>query len=127
MPGNIAYSADIDSARNKAFVSAWQARFHRLPTDNEGLAYNGAQVMFEGVRLAHSAKPGDVAKALNGVTIDTIFGSAKMRAEDHQLVLANFVGHAKVVNGQLRPVIEKAFPATLTPPPSPLCKMSAAG
>lgn len=122
-PGNIAYSPDIDNARNKAFVAAWKAKFKRLPTDNEGLAYNGMQVIFEGVRLSHSAKPADVAKALNGAQLKTVFGDARMRPEDHQLVLANFVGHAKVVDGKLRPVIEKAFPATLTPPPSPECKM----
>ena len=122
-PGNTGYTPDIDNPRNKAFVAAWKAKFNRLPTDNEGQAYNGAQVMFEGVRLAKSVKPGDVAKALQGATINSIYGPVVMRAADNQLVLPNYVARVKVADGQLRPVIEQTFPPSLTPPPSPLCKM----
>ena len=121
--GNTGYTPDIDTPRNKAFVAAWRAKFNRLPTDNEGQAYNGAQVMFEGVRLAKSVKPGDVAKALRGATIDSMYGPVVMRAADNQLLLPTFVARAKVVDGELRPVIEQTFPPSLTPPPSPLCKM----
>lgn len=123
-PGNITYGPDLDNPRNKAFVAAWKAKFNRLPTDNEGLAYNGTQVIFDGVKLAKSAKPGDVAKALSGQTLDTIFGPAQMRAADNQLVLPNLVGRAKIVDGVLRPVIEQQFPASVMPAASPLCKMA---
>jgi branched-chain amino acid transport system substrate-binding protein len=122
-PGNTGYAADIDTPRNKAFVAAWKTRFNRLPTDNEGMAYNGAQVIFDGVKKAGSAKPADIAKALSGTTLDTLYGPALMRAADHQLVLPNYVGRVKSVDGQLRPVIEQKFPAALTPPASTLCKM----
>lgn len=122
-PGNVTYSPDIDNPRNKAFVAAWKAKFNRLPTDNEGLAYNGAQVMFDGVKLAKSAKPADVAKALSGAQIESIFGNATMRAADNQLVLPNFVGRAKLVDGALRAQLETTYPASLTPPASPLCKL----
>ena len=123
-PGTTGYTPDIDNARNKAFVSAWKAKFNRLPTDNEGQAYNGSQVMFEGVKKAGSVKPADIAKALPGASIDSIYGPVQMRAADNQLVLPNFVGRAKVADGLLRPVIEQTFPPAMTPPPSPLCKMS---
>jgi branched-chain amino acid transport system substrate-binding protein len=126
-PGNVTYSPDLDNARNKAFVAAWKAKFNRVPTDNEGLAYNGAQVIFEGVKKAKSVKPGEVSKALNGATLDTVFGQAQMRAADNQLVIPNLVGRAKVMDGQLRPVVEQVFPASLTPAASPLCKMGTAG
>ena len=121
--GNTAYTPDIDSPRNKAFVDAWKAKFNRLPTDNEGQAYNGVQVMLEGVKLAKSVKPGEVSQALRGAQIDTVYGKVTMRAADNQLVLPNYVGRAKAVDGVLRPVVEQVFPASLTPPPSPLCKM----
>lgn len=121
--GNTAYTPDIDSTRNKAFVDAWKAKFNRLPTDNEGQAYNGVQVMLEGVKLAKSVKPGEVSQALRGAQIDTVYGKVTMRAADNQLVLPNYVGRAKAVDGVLRPVVEQVFPASLTPPPSPLCKM----
>lgn len=121
--GTTSYTPEIDTPRSKTFVAAWKARFNRLPTDNEAQAYNGAQVMFEGVRLAKSVKPADVSKALRGAQIDTIYGNVTMRAADNQLVLPNYVGRVKTVDGVLRPVIEQTFPPSLTPAPSPLCKM----
>lgn len=122
-PGNVTYSPDLDTPLNKAFVAAWKAKFNRLPTDNEGQAYNGTQVMFEGVKLAKSVKPADVTKALRGAKIDTIYGNVEMRAADNQLMLPNYVGRVEVIDGQLRPKIQQTFAASLTPPPSPLCKM----
>jgi len=122
-PGTTGYTPDIDNPRNKAFVAGWKAKFNRLPTDNEGQAYNGAQVMFEGIKKSGSNKPADVAKALGGATIDSIYGPVVMRAADNQLVLPNYVGRAKVADGVLRPVIEQTFPPSLAPAASPLCKM----
>ena len=121
--GTTGYTPDIASPRNKAFVAAWKAKFNRLPTDNEGQAYNGAQVMFEGVRKAASAKPGEVSKALRGASFDSLYGPVTMRSQDNQLLLPNFVGRAKLVDGVLRPTIERQFEAAITPAPSPLCKM----
>jgi len=121
--GTTGYTPDIDTPRSKAFVQAWKARFNRLPTDNEGQSYNGAQVIFEGVRLSHSNRPEDISKALRGAQLDTIYGNVTMRAADNQLVLPNFVGRAKVVDGVLRPVIEQTFPPSIAPAPSPLCRM----
>lgn len=123
VPGNSGYAADLNNPRNKEFVAAWKAKFNRMPTDAEGQAYNGAQVMFDGVRLAKSVKPEDVSKALRGAELNTIYGKVTMRAADNQLMLPNYVGRAKMVDGTLRPVIEDTYPASLTPPPSPLCKM----
>jgi len=121
--GNTAYTPDIDTPRNKAFVAAWKAKFKRLPTDNEGQAYNGMLVMFEGVKKAGSVKPAEVSKALRGATIDTLYGQVTMRAQDNQLVLPTYAARVKAVDGQLRPVIEQNFPPSLTPSPSPLCKI----
>jgi branched-chain amino acid transport system substrate-binding protein len=122
-PGTTGYTPDIDTPKSKAFVAAWKAKFNRLPTDNEGQAYNGAQVMLEGVKLAKSNKPEEVSKALRGAQLDTIYGNVTMRAADNQLVLPNYVGRAKMVDGVLRPVVEQTFPASIVPAPSPLCKM----
>lgn len=121
--GTTTYTPDIETPRNKAFAAAWKARFNRLPTDNEGQAYNGAQVIFAGVRKAGSTKPAEVSRALRGAQLETIYGSVTMRAQDNQLVLPNFVARAKTMDGVLRPVIEKRFEPSLTPAASPLCKM----
>ncbi|WP_342131757.1 ABC transporter substrate-binding protein [Hydrogenophaga sp. OTU3427] len=122
-PGNTPYAASLDNPRNKAFVAAWKAKFNRLPTDTEGQGYNGAQVIFEGVKLAKSARPEDVSKALRGAQIDTVYGNVTMRAADNQLMLPNYVARAKMVDGALRPVVEQTFAPSVIPAPSPLCKM----
>lgn len=122
--GNTAYTADIDTPRNKAFVAAWKAKFGRLPSDTEGMSYNGVQLIFDGVKKARSAKPGDIAKALQGATIDSVHGPVVMRAADNQLLLPNYIVRVRRVGEQLRPSLEQVFPASLAPPPSPLCKLS---
>lgn len=123
MQGTLGYGPDLDIPRNQAFVTAWQAKYKRPPTDTEGLAYNGAWVMLDGVRLAKSPRPGDVSKALEGAQLDTIFGPITMRAADHQLLMPNFIARVKNVEGQLRPVVEQVFPPSIIPAASPLCKL----
>lgn len=123
VPGNVGYTPDIDTPQSKAFASAFKAKFNRLPSDTEGQAYNGAMVLFQGVTLAKSVKPEDVTKALRGAQVDTLYGKATVRAADNQLVIPNYIARVKTADGVLRPVIERAYPTSLVPPASPLCKM----
>lgn len=120
--GNISYSASIPTERNKQFVAAWKQEFKREPTENEGQAYNGVQAIFSGVKSAGSVKPAAVAKALSGATVDTIFGPAKIRAEDHQMLLPNYIGEVRKVGGQFKPVVMQSFNASIIPPPSGACR-----
>ncbi|QBR39643.1 branched-chain amino acid ABC transporter substrate-binding protein [Kerstersia gyiorum] len=121
--GNIGYSPDIDTARNHEFVTEFQEKYGRAPTDNEGQAYNAVQTIFEGVKLAGSTKPGEVSRALRGATYDTIYGPATMRAEDNQLVLPTYIGQVEAVDGKLRPVVKQAFGPDIVPAPTGECKM----
>lgn len=122
--GNSGYGADIDTPENKAFVEAWQAKYNRLPTDNEGQAYNGVQVIFEGVKLANSVAPKDISAALRGASFPSIYGGVTMRAEDNQLLLPNYISQVvKQEDGSLRPVIQHVFDATTIPEPSSQCKL----
>lgn len=121
--GIIGWVSDIDTPMNKAFVSGWKAKYNGLPADYHAQAYNGMQVLFEGIRKAGSVKPVDVAKALKGATMDSIYGTVTMRAQDHQLVLPGYIGKVQMVNGEYRSTLERTFPVSIVPPPSPLCKM----
>ncbi|WP_416400684.1 ABC transporter substrate-binding protein [Alicycliphilus denitrificans] len=123
VPGNVGYTPDIDTPQSKAFAAAFKARHNRLPSDTEGQAYNGAMVLLQGVKLAGSTKPLDVTKALRGAEVETLYGKATVRAADNQLLIPNYIARVKVADGVLRPVIERSYPATLTPPASPLCKL----
>lgn len=124
VPGNIGFTPDIDTPRTKAFVEAFMAKHDRLPSDTEAQAYNGAIILFQGVEMADSVEPEAVMKALRGAQVETLYGVNTIRAEDNQLVIPNYVARVKMVDGQLRPVIEHEYPDSLTPPPSPDCKMS---
>lgn len=122
--GNSGYGADINTPENKAFVEAWKAKYQRLPTDNEGQAYNGVQTIFEGVRLADSVKPEDISAALRGASFPSIYGGVTMRAEDNQLLLPNYISQViREEDGNLRPVIQYSFDASIVPPPSADCKL----
>ncbi|ODU58476.1 MAG: ABC transporter substrate-binding protein [Comamonadaceae bacterium SCN 68-20] len=123
VPGNVGYTPDIDTPQSKAFATAFKAKHNRLPSDTEGQAYNGAMVLLQGVKLAGSTKPLDVTKALRGAEVETLYGKATVRAADNQLLIPNYIARVKVADGVLRPVIEQSYPATLTPPASPLCKL----
>jgi len=122
--GTMNYGPEIDTARNKAFVAAWRKKFNRDPNENEVAGYSGVQVILQGVQKANSVKPTEIAKALSGATLETVWGPAKMRAEDHQLVKPNYIGRVKSVGGQLRPMIETSFDAAMaTPPAAAACKL----
>lgn len=123
VPGNVGYTPDIDNPHSKAFSSAFKAKHQRLPSDTEGQAYNGAMVLFQGVKLAGSVNPEAVTKALRGAQVDTLYGPATIRKEDNQLLIPNYVARVKTADGVLRPVIEQTYPASITPAASPLCKL----
>ena len=123
VPGNVDYTPDIDTPQSKAFAAAFKARHNRLPSDTEGQAYNGTMVLLQGVKLAGSTKPLDVTKALRGAEVETLYGKATVRPADNQLLIPNYIARVKVADGVLRPVIEQSYPATITPPASPLCKL----
>lgn len=121
--GNIGYTASIPTENNKKFVAAWKKEFNREPTENEGQAYNGVQAIFAGVKRADSVKPEAVAKALEGATVETIYGPAQIRPQDHQMLLPNFIGQVMQVDGQYRPVIEKRYDTSIIPAPSEECRL----
>jgi branched-chain amino acid transport system substrate-binding protein len=78
------------------------------------------------VRKAGSSDPTAVAKALSGGEFDTPFGRLKVRAEDHQIVMPNYFGPVKELDGKLRSVVEFVLPAEeATPPVDPACHMPA--
>lgn len=115
--GIINYSSTLDSPENKAFVKAWNEKYHAVPTNFEGETYLGMQVLFQAVKAANSVKADDIAKVLPGHTFDTIMGKLTIRAEDHQLLKPNYFGVVEKVDGTLRPVIKTTVGAAEVAPP----------
>jgi branched-chain amino acid transport system substrate-binding protein len=84
------------------------------------------RVIFQAVQRAGSITPIEVAKALEGTTFETVYGSSLMRKEDHQLVVPNFFGQVRMVDGVLKPAITMSVPPEQAmPPPDGSCKLSA--
>lgn len=123
--GIVNYSSTLDTPANKAFVAAWNKKYPGSdPTNFEGETYLGMRVLFDAVKKAGSVKPGDVAKALEGTTFETLYGPASMRKEDHQLVTPNYFGQIQDVGGKLKPVATMSIPPEqATPAPDGSCKM----
>lgn len=119
--GIINYSATLDTPENKAFVKAWTDKYKVPPTNFEGEAYLGYQVLFQAVKDAKSVKTDDIVKALPGKTYDTIMGKLVLRAEDRQLLKPNYFGVVEAVNGELRPVV-KTTVAAADVAPEVVCK-----
>lgn len=122
--GNVNYSASIKNPNNEKFVAAWRAKFNADPTEYEGEAYSGMQVIFAATRKAKSVKARDIAEALGGMTADTVYGRVTMRAADHQLEMPNYLGRVAEKDG--KPVIQvvREFDAkAATPAPSGECKL----
>jgi branched-chain amino acid transport system substrate-binding protein len=124
--GNIDYSPTIDTPENKAFVDAWKKAYNgEEPSDLEAQAYMGVHTILEGVKRAGSSDPSAVAHALSGGAFETLFGKTTIRAEDHQMVLPNYFGQVRSVDGKLKNVVVLGLPADeATPPTSGDCKLA---
>ena len=121
--GIVNYSSTEPSAGNQAFVKAFRAKFGKDPGYDTVNGYLGVAAIAQAVGHAHSVKPGDVARAMGGMTLKTpMFGDVVFRAADHQLELPNYFGRVGRDHGELKPIIDQTFSAAETiPPPSPDC------
>jgi branched-chain amino acid transport system substrate-binding protein len=123
--GNIDYSSTIDTPENKTFVEGWKAKYNGAsPTDSEGLAYTGISVLLQAIQKSGSSDPAAVAKTLSGGTFTTPYGTAKIREQDHQILIPVYFGQVKEVDGKARAVVSFALNAEeAAPPVDPACKM----
>jgi len=122
--GNVNYTASINTPQNAAFVKAWRAKFGADPSNYEGETYAGMQAIFAGVKAAGDVEPEAISKALSNLTVETIFGMATMRAQDHQLALPNYLGRAAEKDGKLYIEVTQVFDAAVAvPPPDTACKL----
>lgn len=123
--GIINYSSTLDTPANKAFVDAWAKKYaDTWPANFEGETYLGMQVLFAGIDKADSIAPEDIARALEGIEVDTIIGKVAVRAQDHQFVRGNFFGRVEDQGGLLRPVVSTSVAADMAmSQPDSACKL----
>jgi ABC-type branched-subunit amino acid transport system substrate-binding protein len=120
---NVTYSAAFDNAKNKAFVTAWDAKEGEKPYFIHAENYIGAQFLFEAVRKAGSVDPNKVKAAMAGLSLDTVSGAITIKAADHQAIRDTFVGEVvKEGDGMAFKVIKTVPPTDATRKPDPACK-----
>lgn len=97
-----AFVADGEAPPTRDFVRRYRERFQEEPDVHAALAYDGAQLLFQGLRQAQAVEGAKVREALAGIkTYPTVTGEASLNA-DHWTSRPLYV--LEVVNGQARPV-----------------------
>ena len=58
------------------------------------------EMLAQAIEQAHSTDPAEVARALEGMTYDYIYGTVQMRANNHQLIQPIFIIFVAKVDGR---------------------------
>jgi len=91
-------SAD-NTPQNKAFVAAYQKRYHEQPKMGSIVGYLTIKSLAAGIAKAGSTATEKLVEAFRGLKMDGPFGPFVFRAIDHQATLGAFVGKLGVTNG----------------------------
>ncbi|MBM7517168.1 ABC transporter substrate-binding protein [Nocardioides nitrophenolicus] len=120
---NVGYDVAGDNELNKEFVEAYTEDHgsapYYVPADN----YLAAETLFAAIEKAGSSDPAEVAKAVGGLSFDSIVGNVTVRADDNQVLRDSYLG--KVVqadSGLAFEVLSNTAPDVTTPEPDPACK-----
>ena len=122
----LSWTPELAGARNAQYVKEFERIAKRRPFYTDADMMAALETYRAGVIKAGSTDPDKVRKALEGLKIDTIFGSVDMRAADHHLIRQH--GMAQVVKGPggknvFQMKVVKPGPE-IYPPASPECKIS---
>lgn len=120
---NVGYDESGDNELNKKFVEAYTEDHgsapYYVPADN----YLAAETLFAAIEKAGSTDPAKVAKAIDGLTFDSIVGEVSVRGEDHQVLRDSYLGKVVKGDGGLAfEVLSNTEPSVTTPEPDPACK-----
>lgn len=121
---NLAYDVTSDDAVNKDFVDGFTKATGAAPYFVSASNYTAAQFLFKAIEESGSIEPSDVKEGLSGLEVDTPYGPATMRAEDHQILVPSNVAEV-VKNGDALgfEVVNSSDPDVTSPEPSPDCSM----
>ncbi len=124
---SLSWTPELPGERNARYVKEFEQIAKRRPFYTDADIMAALESYRAGVVKAGSTDPAKVRKALEGLKIDMIFGSAvEMRAADHHLIRQH--GMAQVVKGAggRNAFVMKAVKpgAELYPAPNPECKVA---
>jgi branched-chain amino acid transport system substrate-binding protein len=91
---------EVDMPANKAFVAAYEKRYHDYPRMGSIVGYLTVKSIAAGIAKAGSTDTEKLIGAFRGLKIDGPFGAVSYRAIDHQSTLGSFVGLIALKNGR---------------------------
>jgi branched-chain amino acid transport system substrate-binding protein len=90
----------IDTAANKKFVDAYEAKYHDYPRLGSVVGYSALMSIAAGIRKAGSTDSDKLAAAFKGLGVETPFGPITYRAQDNQSTMGAFVGVTGLKDGK---------------------------
>ena len=90
---------EVDTPANKAFVAAYQERYHDYPRVGSIVGYVSIKSVAAGIAKAGSTDTEKLVEAFRGLKVDTPFGPIVYRSSDHQATMGAFVGKLTLKNG----------------------------
>jgi branched-chain amino acid transport system substrate-binding protein len=90
---------EVDTPENKAFVAAYQKRYHDYPRVGSIVGYLTIKSIAAGIAKAGSTDTEKLVDAFRGLKMDGPFGPFHYRASDHQATLGAFVGKIALKDG----------------------------
>lgn len=102
--GNSNYHYSINTSENRDFVSAFEKKYGKKPTNYQGETYTGMLMIFNAISKAGTKDVEKVILAMEGLEFSSPYGLVKVRKEDHQLQTPNYLG--KVVKGNGGPEVK---------------------
>ncbi|MFT3812973.1 MAG: ABC transporter substrate-binding protein [Acidovorax sp.] len=91
----------IQTPEHKAFLDAYQKRFHDYPRAGSIVGYNAIQSIAAGLRkTGGSADTEKLIAAFRGLQVATPFGPITYRTQDHQSTMGAYVGKTALQDGK---------------------------
>ncbi len=91
---------EVATPENKAFVAAYQKRYHDYPRLGAVVGYLTIKSLAAGIAKAGSTDTEKLVDAFRGLKVDGPFGPFVFRASDHQATMGAFVGKLALKNGR---------------------------
>lgn len=90
--GGVRYVHTLDTGTNQSFVEAYEESNDGPPDNFARVGYQSIMMTAAGIREAGTADPEEVKDVLPGLDAETIFGTNRFRACDHQAMNPTWMG-----------------------------------
>ena len=90
----------VNTPEHKAFVDAYQKKYHDYPRLGSVVGYVTIQSLAAGIKKAGSTDTEKLIAAFKGLKVDSPFGPFIYRASDHQATMGAYVGKIALEKGK---------------------------